>query len=70
MYVLNVLDIDEDGTHIKYTYGPFNDVTDARIWAKNFPDYGWDISKLIKPTYNADQILPIMWLSDHRRTVN
>lgn len=54
-YVVNVLDKDDEGMpYVRYAYGPFELYDTAVNWTRNFPIGEALVSKLIRPTYNAD----------------
>lgn len=54
MFIVNVLDKDDEGMpYVRYAYGPFDQYDQALMWTKNFTGDAL-VSKLIKPTYNAD----------------
>ena len=55
MFIVNVLDYHEENNiwYVQYCYGPFDKYEHAIAWTRNFPDKA-QVSKLIRPTYNAD----------------
>ena len=64
MYVVHV----EETIDGPMFYGPIEHYDDAEWWAKQFDNAV--IYRLTKPTANADQVLPTLWLPDNRRAAN